>query len=245
MSLYKKLKQYKNKQDFEPGVLGLLINPFYFARKGLFQNVKTIAHHIKGRTLDVGCGQKPYQHLFNTAAYIGMDVDQPGHDHSNENIDVYYDGRNFPFENKAFDSIITSQVFEHVFTPEEFLKEINRVLRINGHLLITVPFVWDEHEQPYDYARYSSYGLKHVLEKNGFQVVEMKKSVNDIRVIFQLLNAYIFKKTVTKSGIINLILTIVLIAPFNIIGELLHLFLPKNGDLYLDNIFVVKKIVDA
>ena len=61
--------------------------------------------------------------------------------------------------------MLCNQVLEHVFNPDEFLLKINRVLKNDGKLLLTVPFVWDEHEQPFDYARYSSFGLKALIEK--------------------------------------------------------------------------------
>jgi SAM-dependent methyltransferase len=66
-------------------------------------------------------------------------------------------------------------VLEHVFNPDDFLNEVNRVLKPSGKLLLTVPFVWDEHEQPYDYARYSSFGLRSLLEKHGFSIVKHEK----------------------------------------------------------------------
>ena len=75
------LKKYVKKQTFNPDILGLFINPFYFARKSLYNNVLNIAQHIKGDVLDVGCGQKPYKHLFQTNKYIGIEVEQEGHDH--------------------------------------------------------------------------------------------------------------------------------------------------------------------
>jgi len=111
-------------------------------------------------------------------------------------------------------------------------------------LLLTVPFVWDEHEQPYDYARYSSFGLNNILIKNGFEVLEHRKINNGLEVIFQLINDYIFKVTLTKSKYINLILTLVLMAPINISGLVLSKILPRNNDLYLDNIILVKKVKD-
>lgn len=241
MSIITQLKTYKRRQYFQPGLLGLFINPFYFARKGLYRHVKDVAHHINGDILDVGCGQKPYQHLFATSKYVGMEVEQEGHSHEQEQIDVFYDGRHFPFPAATFDSVITSQVLEHVFTPQEFLGEIYRVLNPGGKLLLTVPFVWDEHEQPYDYARYSSFGLKHLLQQSGFEVVEARKSTNDTRVIFQLINGYIYKKTVTRNHQLNLLSSVLLMAPFNVLGELLGRILPANSDLYLDNIIIAKK----
>ena len=56
-------------------------------------------------------------------------------------------------------------------------------------LLLSCPFVWDEHEQPYDYARYSSFGIRHILEQNGFEILELRKSINDFSIFPQLVNA--------------------------------------------------------
>jgi SAM-dependent methyltransferase len=137
---------------------------------------------------------------------------------------------------------LSNQVFEHVFNPNEFLKEVNRVTKMGGVFLMTVPFVWDEHEQPYDYARYSSFGLKHILSENGFEIVQHKKSNNGVEVIFQLINAYLYKITTTNFFYLNVIITLVLMAPINIIGLFLSKILPRNNDLYLDNIVLSTKI---
>ncbi len=226
-----------NQQNFSPGPLGLFVNPFYFARKGLHKNVMALAPSIRGRTLDIGCGSKPYERYFNTREYVGLEIEG-----RNKDADFHYDGTVFPFENEQFDSVLTSQVLEHVFNPKEFLLEINRVLRPGGVFLITVPFVWDEHEQPYDYARYSSFGLSHLLQNQGFEVIESRKSMDDIRVLFQMINAYIYKKTVTNNNLLNLLLSLVFMAPLNILGEILAAVLPRNPDLYLDNIVLARKI---
>lgn len=227
-------------EQFEPKIFALFFNPFYFARKGLYENISMLSKYIKGDTLDIGCGQKPYEKLFNSSEYIGLELDLPENRRSKK-ADYFYDGNTFPFQDNEFDSVIANEVFEHIFNPDDFLNEIRRVLKPAGTLLMTVPFVWDEHEQPFDYARYSSFGLKHLLKKSGFEVIECRKSINDIRVIFQLLNCYIYKKTVTKNVFINLFTTFFLISPFTILGELLSKILPKNDDLYLDNIILFKK----
>jgi SAM-dependent methyltransferase len=236
-------KSFFKKQTFNPGVVGFFVNPFFFARRSLYDNVKSVAPQIKGDILDVGCGQKPYKHLFEYKKYLGIEVEQEGHDHTNEEVDVFYDGVTIPFDAASFDSAITSQVLEHVFTPDAFLQEIHRILKPNGTLLLTVPFVWDEHEQPYDYARYSSFGLKYLLEKNGFEVVTHIKSLNDTRVIFQLINGYIFKKTIAlrRNPKVNLIVSFFFNAWINVLGLIFGFILPKNNDLYLDNIVVAKK----
>ena len=242
--MLKKLKKLYKQEQFNPKILGLFVNPFYFARKGLYRHVSILILNLKGRLLDVGCGTRPYEGVCNVDEYIGLEVDDEGNRNHNF-ADIFYDGKIIPFEDKFFDSILSNQVFEHVFNPNEFLREINRVTKIDGLFLITVPFVWDEHEQPYDYARYSSFGLKHILSENGFEIVEYRKSNNGFEVIIQLINDYIFKVTMTKSAYINFLITLILIAPVNIIGLILSKILPKNDDLYLDNIALAKKIKDV
>ena len=116
------------------------------------------------------------------------------------------------------------------------------ITKINGLLLLTVPFVWDEHEQPVDYSRYSSFGLKHLLSKHGLKIIENKKSEPTIAVIFQLINCYIYKKTKTKSLYLNLLFSVLLMAPFNILGLIFSFILPTNNDLYLDNIILAQKL---
>ncbi|MCK5191324.1 MAG: methyltransferase domain-containing protein, partial [Methylococcales bacterium] len=175
--------------------------------------------------------------------YLGLEYDTP-ENRENKNADYFYDGHQFPFESQHFDSIVANEVFEHVFNPDEFLGEISRVLKNDGVLLMTVPFIWDEHEQPYDYARYSSFGLKSILESHGFKVIEQRKSVDDIRVIFQLINAYVYKILVSSNPYVNLFTTLLFIAPFNVIGELMGFLLPRNSDLYLDNIVLAVKMSD-
>jgi len=234
---------YKNEQ-FNPKIIGLFINPFYFARKGLYLNVSSLISKLNGRLLDIGCGTKPYKSICKVDEYIGLEIG------GTENIrhkyaDIFYDGKTLPFDNNYFDSLLSNQVFEHVFNPNEFLKEANRVIKIGGFFLITVPFVWDEHEQPYDYARYSSFGLRHILSENGFEIIEHLKSNNGIEVIFQLINSYIYKATLTNNRYVNLISMLLLMAPFNIIGLFVSKLLPNNNDLYLDNIILAKKVIDV
>ena len=238
------LKQIYIKEQFNSKILGLFINPFYFARKGLYQNVSKLITNLNGKLLDVGCGTKPYENICNVDEYIGLEIDDEGNRQHNY-ADVFYDGKTIPFEDKSFDSILSNQVFEHVFNPNQFLKEINRVTKVGGRFLITVPFVWDEHEQPYDYARYSSFGLKHILAENGFEIIEHRKSNNGIEVIFQLINDYLYKVIMTENAYFNLLIIILLMAPINMTGLILSKLLPRNNDLYLDNIVLAKKIKDA
>jgi SAM-dependent methyltransferase len=238
------LRAWRWRQEFEPGRLGWLVNPFYFARRGLWRGLQEFFPQLQGSVLDVGCGSKPYRAFIPAKNYVGMEFDTP-RTRASFSADVYYDGRTFPLADASFDAVLCSEVFEHVFTPEEFLREIARVLRPGGSLLLTVPFVWDEHEQPHDFARYSSFALKALLERAGFVVEAQRKSTADSRVLFQLLNAYLYKITRSRSRALNWLSMLALMAPVNLAGIVLGAVLPANADLYLDNIVLARKLPPA
>lgn len=240
VAMINKIKKYYHRQIFEPGFLGLFINPFYIARKALYTNIKILAKEIGGLTLDIGCGNKPYEYLYDVSKYIGLDLKTSIHNVQTF-ADIFYDGKHIPVKDNTIDSIVCNQVFEHVFEPDKFLAEINRVLKNNGILLISLPFVWDEHEQPYDYARYSSFGIKFLLEKHGFNIKLHIRTVNDFSLFAQLLNLYFYKLVHKKKSFIKKFVTLFVMAPITIFGVLLGKILPKNDDLFLDNIILATK----
>ena len=239
-----RLVESVRRSQFRPGLLSILINPYHFARTGLFRSIMSVSSSIRGKVLDVGCGRKPYAALFPATEYIGLELDTPYH--RRENIaDHFYDGTVFPFADAEFDAVVANQVLEHVFTPDRFLREIHRVLKPGGALLLTAPFVWDEHEQPHDFARYSSFGLRYLLEQQGFVLEVQQKSLADVRVVFQIANTYLYKKIMTPLPAVNALLVLLLLMPLNVIGELAAIVFPRNNDLYLDNIVLARKALHA
>jgi SAM-dependent methyltransferase len=234
------LKAIYRAQQYNPGLLGPFVNPFFLARRGLQRAIRASAPQLRGRLLDVGCGVKPYRALFQVDSYTGLDIDSPTA-RSLGAADVFYDGQRFPFDDGAFDAVLCNQVLEHVFNPDQFLGEIRRVMIPGGRLLLTVPFVWDEHEQPWDYARYSSFGLKALLERHGLHVLEQHKLLDDASMIFQLVNAYLYKLTRSRSTLLNLLTTAVLLAPVSLLGWLTGRLLPRNPDLFLDQLVIAER----
>lgn len=227
-------------QQFDPGWIGIFVNPFFLARRELHRTMTDLAPAASGRLLDVGCGTQPYRSLFHVREYVGLDIDSPL---ARERgiADAYYDGSRFPFDDGAFDVILCNQVLEHVFNPDEFASELRRVLVPGGRLILTVPFVWDEHEQPYDYARYSSFGLNALLERHGFRVLEHRKLLGNCAVLFQLSNAYLYKVLRSRHRLVNALTAAFLMAPLTIFGVVLGRLLPQNPDLFLDQAVLAER----
>lgn len=209
------------------------------------RGIARYAPMMTGKLLDFGCGSKPYRSLFGVDEYIGLDFENPGHPHVNEQIDVYYDGKRIPFGDASFDSIFSSEVFEHVFNLPEALRELNRVLKPGGLILVTCPFAISEHEIPNDFARYSSYGLRYLLGEHGLEMVSQDKTGNSVETIFQLWIMYIHQQIapvfrripVLRSGFRFIAYT-----GLNCLALLFSKFLPDRNDLYLNNVILCKKV---
>jgi SAM-dependent methyltransferase len=233
------LVKVAREQSFHPSWYGAFVNPFFIARRGLAKAVKAFAPYLSGRLLDVGCGRKPYERYFHVDEYVGLDIDSE-RSRSVGVADYFYDGHRFPFGDATFDAILCNQVLEHVFNPDEFLGEMHRVLRRGGGVVLTIPFVWDEHEQPYDYARYSSFGLRALFQRHGFTIEHHRRVNANLSVVFQLLNAYLYK-VLPSSLPVRAVVCIVLMAPISYLGILFGWMFPDNEDLYLDQIILARK----
>ncbi len=238
------LVRTKNRQEqFKPGLFSVFFNPYYFNRRAIYKGIKEQSKKLSGDLLDFGCGTKPYKDLFNTRSYIGIDLmSNTGHNLPTNEIDVFYDGKKIPFENDRFDSIYSSEVFEHVFNLNEILLDINRVHKKEGLFLISMPFVWPEHEMPNDFGRYTSSGIKSVLKNCNYEIVDHIKSPGFFLSVVQLFAAYVHKVILPKSDTLKFILAPLFIFPINLFGLLFHTILPKNNELYINHIILAKNI---
>jgi len=245
MGLAETLKKINRKEQFNPGLLGVFISAGYFIKRGIYRGIRRNSSSMSGTMLDFGCGNKPYRRLFTVDRYIGIDIENSAHSHEGEPVDFIYDGRKIPFENKYFDCAFASEVFEHVFNLDEALDELNRVLKEGGNLLITIPFAWYQHEKPNDYARYTEFGIRHLLEKHKFKIVVHEKTSAFFETAVQLWISYLYEGVFPKNNFLKILLSIFFIAPFNIFGIIGSKIFPKNYDFYLNHIIVAKKAGDS
>ena len=234
------MKKRQLAYEFDPGVS----YPAYLTRNRLLKAISAHAPSLDGWLLDFGCGSKPYRSLFNVSQYTGLDFENPGHPHLNEQIDIFYDGERVPFDDGTFDSIFSSEVFEHVFNLDEVLVELNRVLKPGGKMLATCPFAICEHEVPNDFARYSSFGLRHLLEKHGFEVLQLEKTGNSVETAFQLWIMYIHQHInpwFRKIPVVRSAFRVFTYTLMNIAALFWSKVLPNRRDLYLNNVVLARK----
>jgi SAM-dependent methyltransferase len=226
---------------FVPGALDFVFNPLFLIRRPVFQFVKVQAPLFTGSILDFGCGSMPFKHLFTgVTKYTGLDLEQSQHGLSKP--DIVFDGVSIPFPDAHFDGVISFEVVDDLHTPAEQLREINRILKPGGRLLLTSSFVWELHEEPHDIARYTPHGVKNLLQKSGFEVVIQSTEGHYARVLGQMAAMYWYQ-TLQKVplGIIPGVALAGLIQLATLLTE--HL-LPKRRELYLSNLVVAVKSRD-
>ena len=243
MKLFEQIRKYHVRQLFLPNAFSILINPFYLYRANMAKKMAAYATCFTGdRMLDFGCGHKPYRSLFpQIKEYIGVDFENEGHSHNKESIDVLYDGTSLPFPDQYFDCAICTEVLEHVPDMEQSLTLLKRVLKTNAKVIISVPFVWCEHEMPFDFRRFTMGGLVKELEKQGFEVVQTHKNGNFASVIIELIIMLIHNLLYTKIVFLNYFINAILIFPFTFLGVILSAIFRNQKELYFNNLVLAVK----
>jgi SAM-dependent methyltransferase len=128
---------------------------------------------FRGVLYDLGSGESPYKDFFlkHVEKYIAVDWSESLHA---TKVDIAADLNGpLPLQDQVADTVISLSVMEHLREPQTFLNEAHRILKPEGVMILQVPFMWGVHEAPYDYFRYTRYGLKYLFEKAGFSAIEV------------------------------------------------------------------------
>ncbi|MDP6527893.1 MAG: methyltransferase domain-containing protein [Candidatus Pacebacteria bacterium] len=118
-------------------------------------------------------------HFFNHADYYGVDF---WHDKFIPEGKIEKDVEDqkryvMPYEDNTFDVVLTTKVImEHVSEPREVVKELHRVLKPGGEIFIVAPLVRRQHQIPHDYFRFTEFGIRYLLEKEGFSIIDIAAS---------------------------------------------------------------------
>jgi SAM-dependent methyltransferase len=157
-----------------------------------------------GTLFDFGAGGQPYRALFESKVlrYIAADVNPtPGLP-----LDIkLIPGQAVPLETGSVDTVLSSQTLEHVPDPALYLRECRRLLRLGGVLILTAPMQWRHHEQPYDYYRFTRYGLEHLVTQAGFVIENIEGTGGVWALIGQILNSALVERGVRRPRVFRLI----------------------------------------
>ena len=220
------------------------LKPWHFqwlGGKDLYADLQRFLPTLAGRVLDVGCGNKPYAVWLNSAKveHIGIDV-YPG-----SQVDIVVKpGESWPLETSSFDAVLCTQVLEHVANLNEALSEIHRVLKPNGILVVTIPFIYNQHGEPDDYRRFSLYGIRQLFEKD-YKIIESKfqggvgSAIGVLFLNWLEMNMNLYQFTRILKALL-LPVWIVLCLLINIIG-LFWDFIDQTNSFYGNTFLVVTK----
>ncbi len=161
-----------------------MINYSYFSNTKIVQEylklfiLDAAAKYSRGNLLDLGCGSKPYEDIFApyVDSYFGVEHKEINELYFNETnrADLLADCTNTGLKSEAYDTLISTEVLEHVLETELFLKESFRLLKKGGIGIFTVPFIWQLHGEPIDYFRFTPYSLEKLFVNAGFSIIEIK-----------------------------------------------------------------------
>lgn len=174
----------------------LLFNNRFLVRRKIW---KFIYENLKQNNkydiiVDVGGGKSPYKKMFSYSKYIILDIEN----RTNSDDVVITDlNSQINLPDDFADLVLMTEVLEHLHNPGKALREIYRILKKDGRLILTTPHVWMFHEEPNDFFRYTPYSLDLLLKNAGFNKFKIEQSNSFWYTICQLIVTPI-KKNILK-----------------------------------------------
>lgn len=225
-------------------------SPAKITRTNLLKKLKKYAEkYATGNLMDIGCGIKPYESIFQPYVkdYKGVDypITMDGNYGNFTKADYHEDCCNTSLRSESYDTILCTQVLEHVQEPDKLIFEANRLLKTGGYAIFTIPFVWEIHAEPYDFFRFTKFGIQALFSKEKFEIISIEPCEGPLATIGQLKITNIYSRKINN---IFLKLIVKLINKIRIpLVNIFCLTFDKNYDtndnkLCLNYVVVAKKI---
>jgi SAM-dependent methyltransferase len=134
--------------------------------------IKQVADAIQDTqvVLDAGAGEARHRKYFKRGRYVALDIGYGDSAWDYSRLDVTGDLANIPLQSASVDYVLCMTVLEHTRDPRRVLLEFARVLKPGGVLVMIVPLLWEEHQIPHDYFRFTRYGIRQLLEQSPLRL---------------------------------------------------------------------------
>ncbi len=162
-----------------------------------------------GIVLDVGAADRWLVRYLKAAdQYIALDYPPTGQTLYRAKPDIFADGARLPFVDNSIDAVVCLEVIEHVPDPAIVITEIARVLRPGGSIWLSMPFLYPIHDAPFDFQRYTAYGLSRDFERAGLQVVSLRQTGHAIRTAGFLASLAVSGGVYRRAGFYQLLIPV-------------------------------------
>lgn len=194
-----------------------------------------ISRDACGRVLDVGCADRWIEsQLGEGSEYIGLDYPATGKELYDARPSVFADASRLPFLDESIDTIVMLEVLEHLRSPHEAMREVARVLRPGGRLLLSIPFLYPIHDAPHDYQRLTQHGLMRDAKDAGFHVDAVSRRLGSSATVglltcLALAGSALEAVRARSIGIVFVPLALILLPVVNLLAWGCELLLPSWG----------------
>jgi len=196
-----------------------------------------IAEH--SAVLDIGCNDRwPEPYLSSDCDYFGLDYYSIELDRYDSQVDLFGDAQCLPFTEECIDAVLLFDVLEHIPDATAVFRELNRVLKKGGVILVQIPFIYPIHDAPFDFRRPTIHGLKSMAANAGLVIDETASRGRSIETACLLMNIAIasrnlslFKSRKFIRGGVMLPFTLGLCLSLNLLGWMDSVFASRHEDL--------------
>jgi ubiquinone/menaquinone biosynthesis C-methylase UbiE len=245
---YKFLPERTRRKNYTPR----LEQSVYFVVKHLHDFIISSLHQYvraNSTVVDIGCGEQPMRTLIEEkgAQYIGVDIVQ----NSQNTVDIVCSGASIQLPDNSVECILCTEVVEHVPEIDKVFSEFTRILKPNGYIILTCPFLYPLHEEPHDFNRPTPYLLEFLANKYSLTVLKLEKTGNGIECIATILDVFFEEYKSNSNKVIQILwdasrfclrlsvnsIAIILSSVFGKINRI-------KKTIYLSNLAIFQKIIE-
>jgi len=188
-----------------------ILSPYFLDWRFLSRSVAALAPRASGVLVDVGTSEGPYRGVFapHVTRYVGLEYPpsilekRPDLweilERAKQSVDVFGDGNRLPFADGSVDTVLSTEVLEHLPEPRNCMREMARILKPGGTLLLTVPFQQPLHELPWDFYRFTPSALRELARDAGLEVEIIEPRGNFAAACGALCTQFVLRTAGAKS----------------------------------------------
>lgn len=209
-------------------------HPQWIIYKRAKKQKEYIGRTASGLIIDIGAGRQTVRpFLQENSQYIAIDYYDTSLNWYKHKPDLFADAQHLPLQSLKADTVLLLDVLEHLPRPTQAIAEIHRILKPQGILILSIPFLYPLHDEPLDFHRWTKYGIKQLAQQNDFKIKHLTITGEPAETAAMLYNIALCKAGLSwlqsKSMKSILLITYPLLLPLlNIMGWIVSKISPTD-----------------